>query len=233
MSDGVDTVKPPMRDEKNTDERTTDILDSFVDPILSVDKESRIVHVNHATEHLFKKDKSELVGKIVWDVLPKNVQITLDFYYHKALSEGKPSQYDNIKLFDRRCDVHFYPTRNGLTIFIQDKSSKWQTEELYRLSLYLLERLNENVFLVRSDGRLFHVNDEACRTLGYSRDELIHKKIFDIDPSITVDGWESYFARIKDRFMSFESSYRARDGRIIPVDVCANYVVFTAMSIIV
>ncbi len=50
-------------------------------------------------------------------------------------------------------------------------------------------------------------------------------KIFDIDPSITVDGWESYYTRIKDGVhVDFESSIRARDGRIIPVDVCANYV---------
>ncbi len=33
----------------------TDILDSFMDPILSIDKESRIVHVNIATERLFNE----------------------------------------------------------------------------------------------------------------------------------------------------------------------------------
>jgi PAS domain S-box-containing protein len=225
MSGGAGTVKPPMRDKKHIDERTTDILDSLLDPIISVDKESRIVYVNHATDRAFKKDKSELVGKSVWDVLPKNVQITLEFYYHKTLSEGQPSQYDNIKLLDMRCDVHFYPAHNGITIFIHDKSSKWQTEELYRLSLYLLERLNENVFLVRSDGRLFHVNDEACRALGYSRNELIHMKIFDIDPSIKAEKWHDYFADIKKKgAISFESEFIASDGKTFPVEVNANYI---------
>lgn len=214
-----------MRDENNIGEPTTNIIDSFADPILSVDKESRIMYVNNATERLFKNDKSDLVGKSVWNVLPKNVQITLDFYYHKALSDGKPSQYENIKLFDRRCDVNFYPTDNGLTIFIQDKSSKWQTEELYRLSLYLLERLNENVFLVRSDGRLFHVNDEACRALGYSHNELIHMKIFDIDSGINTEKWHDYFADIKKKgSISFESEFMARDGKTFPVEVNANYI---------
>jgi PAS domain S-box-containing protein len=212
------------REEKSIDEQATDILDSIAGPILSVDKESRIIYVNHATERLFNQDSSEMIGKSIWNVLPKNIQISIDFYYRKALSEGTPSKYEGIKLFNSRCDVHFYPADNGLTIFIHDITMKWHTEELYRLSLYLIERLNENIFLVRSDGRLFHVNDETCRTLGYSRNELIHMKIFDIDPSIKAEKWNDYFTDIKKKgSVSYESELMARDGKTFPVEVNVNY----------
>ena len=214
-----------MRGEKIIGEWTIDVLDSFSDPILNVDNESRIVHVNKAAIRFFEKDRSELVGKSVWNVLPKNVQSILDFYYHKALTEGKPSQYDNLKLFNRRCNVNFYPAHNGLTIFIQDYTTKWQTEELFRLSLFLLDRLNENIFLVRSDGRLFHVNNEACRSLGYTRDELIKMLIFEIDPSINVKKWNEYFNDIKKKgSITYESELKAKDGKTFPVEVNANYI---------
>ncbi len=58
-----------------------------------------------------------------------------------------------------------------------------------KLALFVLDRIYEKVFLVRSDGRLFHVNEETCRTLGYTLNELIHMKIFDVDTTVKVDDW--------------------------------------------
>jgi PAS domain S-box-containing protein len=183
------------------------------------------VYVNDPTERLFKKNRGELVGRSIWDVLPKNVQSMLDFYYNKALSDGEPSMYDNLKLFNRRCIINFYPARNGVTVFLQDITSKWQTEELYRLALFLLDRLNETVFLVRFDGRLFHVNDETSRMLGYTRDELIHMKLFDVDTNLTAEEWQDEFNSIKERKQAvFESTYKAKDGMLIPVEVSVNFI---------
>lgn len=222
----VNVIKTRKQNEQGIDELATDVLDSIVDPVLSVDKGSRITYMNKAAEHLFYNESSDLIGKSVWNVLPKAIQATIDFYYNKALSEGIPSTYENIKLFNIRCDIRFYPAHNGLVIFIHDKTTKWQTEELYRLSLFLLDRLNENVFLVRSDGRLFHVNNETCRTLGYSRAELIKMKIFDINPNIKAEKWKDYFADIKKKgSSSFETEFRAKDGNTFPVEVNANYII--------
>jgi PAS domain S-box-containing protein len=221
----VDVIKRRKHDEDGMGGQATDILDSIEDPTLSVNKESKIVYVNHATERLFDKERSELIGKSIWDVLPKNIRNALDFYYHKALTGGKPSKCEAIKLFNSRCDINFYPVQDGIAIFIHDITTKWHTEELYRLSLYLIERLNENIFLVRSDGRLFHVNDETCKTLGYSLDELIHMKIFEIDPSIDAEKWDDYFADIKKKgSVTYESELIAKDGKTYPVEVNANYI---------
>jgi len=201
------------------------VLDGFGGPILFVDKECLVVYVNDSTERFFKKNRGELVGRSIWDVLPKNVQSVLDFYYNKALSDAEPSVYDNLNLLNRRCIVNFYPARNGVTVFLQDITSKWQTEELYRLALFLLDRLNETVFLVRFDGRLFHVNDETSRLLGYTRDELIHMKIFNVDTNLTADGWQDEFNSIKVKKQAvYESKYRAKDGMRIPVEVSVNFI---------
>lgn len=218
-------IKTRKNKVKNINGQPTDILDSIAAPILSVNKKSQIVYVNNATERLFNMKRNELIDKSIWDILPKNIQIILDFFYHKVLSEGKPAKCENIKLFDLRCDVQFYPAHDGLTIFIQDITIKWHTEELTRLSLILIDHLNENIFLVRSDGRLFHVNNETVRTLGYSRSELIKMKIFEIDLSVKAEKWNDYFADIKKNGSAiFESEFMTKDGKTFPVEESVNYI---------
>ncbi len=95
-----------------------------------------------------------------------------------------------------------------------------------KLALFVLDRIYEKVFLVRSDGRLFHVNEETCRTLGYTLNELIHMKIFDVDTTVKVDDWNDRFNNIKKMgHTAFESILRTKGGELIPVEVRANYII--------
>ncbi len=120
----------------------------------------------------------------------------------------------------------FYPVQDGVTISLRDITTRRQVDELSKLALFVLDRINEKVFLVRSDGRLFHVNEETCRTLGYTLNELIHMKIFDVDPTVKVDDWNDHFNNIKKKgHIAFESILMKKDGGLIPVEVRANYII--------
>jgi PAS domain S-box-containing protein len=202
-----------------------EILDATSDGLLSVDESCKVTYANKVMCMLFGLDVNDLIGKNISDLIPRHIDWTFHRYLEKALSEGIFIEMDNFKFAGKRFEVYFYPMRKGIAIFLHDITLKWHIDEMYRLALFLLDRINESVFLVRSDGRLFHVNDEACRLLGYTRDEIIHMKIFDIDSRITVDGWENEFNSIKERGrMIFESTLRAKDGTNIQVEVCANYI---------
>ena len=48
-------------------------------------------------------------------------------------------------------------------------------------SQYSIEHATDAVFWVNSEGRLDYVNESACKSLGYSRDELLAMTIFDIN----------------------------------------------------
>jgi PAS domain S-box-containing protein len=56
------------------------------------------------------------------------------------------------------------------------ESFPWETERQFRL---LLEQAPDSVFLHGLDGRFVYVNDEACASLGYSRDELLRMHPWD------------------------------------------------------
>ncbi len=207
-------------------EMLDDILDSIDAAIFTVDDNSLIVYVNKECEHLLDTGRKALIGKNIWDVLPIPAGSTFHITYDRAKHYGKPSRFEySIRALNKRFEVNINAIQNGMTVMLHDKTTQWHVDELYRLALFLLERLNESVFLVRSDGRLFHMNDETCRVLGYSRDELIRMKIFDIDSSLTVGGWSEYFNDIKVReHIEIESMLKTKNGVQMPVEECANYI---------
>lgn len=58
-----------------------------------------------------------------------------------------------------------------------------------RLLEFALDRVSEACYLIDSDGCFLHVNEAACRMLGYRRDRLLTMRLFDIDPSIDAERW--------------------------------------------
>lgn len=102
-----------------------------------------------------------------------------------------------------------------------------QTERELRLLIRAVDVSSEAVFLINCQGRFTYVNDTACHSLGYSRNELLTMTPLDIDPDITPDE----FAKLLGNLLAadpargyIESRHRARDGRMFPVELSASVI---------
>ena len=62
-----------------------------------------------------------------------------------------------------------------------------------------LNRSHETAMLIDSSGRFLYANDEACRSLGYSREELLAMSVPDIDPSHSAERVALVHRRIRDK----------------------------------
>ena len=77
------------------------------------------------------------------------------------------------------------------------------------------------------DARFFYVNDAACQALGYSREELLQMTVYDIDPAFTERMWHESWRKLKaKKNIVLETVHQAKDGRIYPVEIRANYLEF-------
>ena len=91
----------------------------------------------------------------------------------------------------------------------------------------LFNSLNESVFLceydpVRKSGRIIEVNDTACRRLGYTREELMDKNLFDITRMLSYDCEKLIEKLIKDENgVSYYAEHVKKDGFTLPVQVKA------------
>jgi PAS domain S-box-containing protein len=85
----------------------------------------------------------------------------------------------------------------------------------------LLNRATDAIFVCDLDSHLLDVNNEACRSLGYSHDELLLMSVADVDPefSLSTDGKNQWDRLSFNQTVLRESIHRRKDGSLFPVEV--------------
>jgi PAS domain S-box-containing protein len=104
---------------------------------------------------------------------------------------------------------------------------RWSNEEIIRSMVRtreVIELAPDAFFQADLDGRFTDVNQAACRLLGYERDELMGKTIFDIIPAEDADRLRVVRADllVPGRVNTGEWAQQRRDGTFVPVEVSSN-----------
>ncbi len=119
-----------------------------------------------------------------------------------------------------------HPVRTiGAVVDITDQRAAAAALEMFRLSI---DQASEMVFWITRDGAFDYVNEEACRTLGYTREELLGLRLWDVDPTSSPDvwrgRWESFERTLPRVVERFQAQHRRKDGTIFPVEVLAQHI---------
>lgn len=95
-----------------------------------------------------------------------------------------------------------------------------------------LENAGDSVFFLELEtSRFVYVNQMACKSLGYTKDELLAMAVFDIDPDYQQENWHKFQKALsQEGLLTFESRHRARDGGIFPVEITTHLVQFQEKS---
>ncbi|MEB3283094.1 MAG: PAS domain S-box protein [Lyngbya sp.] len=102
-----------------------------------------------------------------------------------------------------------------------------RVEETLRLTQFGVDRAIDGVFWIRNNAGFFYVNEAACQSLGFSRKELLKMTVHDIDLNLPPEVWPEHWQQLQSQgSMTFESRHRTASGRIFPVEITANYLIF-------
>jgi len=116
----------------------------------------------------------------------------------------------------------------GSVGLLTDITERKQLEESLRKFQSSMDRASDAVFWMDREGRFSYVNEQACLSLGYSREELMRLRLWDIDPGFSKELWAK---RWEDRetvsVHRHESSHRRKDGVFFPVEVSAKHIRFS------
>ena len=114
-----------------------------------------------------------------------------------------------------------------IVVSFVDVTDRKQAERRLALSDFALNHMHEAAFLIDENARFRYVNEESCRILGYSREELLTMGVPDIDPEFPQARWADHWTELRQQHsLLLESRHKRRDGRYIPVEVNANYFVY-------
>ena len=103
---------------------------------------------------------------------------------------------------------------------IRDLTERRRSEESLKLFRTLIDQASDAIEVVDpATSRYIDVNERTCRSLGYTREEMLSMFVFDVDlhtkemQNRVEEGFrEKGFAR-------FESEHRRKDGSVFPVEV--------------
>ncbi len=87
-----------------------------------------------------------------------------------------------------------------------------------RQSADVLDHAPDGYFVLGADGRFLHVNDAFCRLLGFTADELLARRIEDLECSTGADS-EAVAAAAMTGPRRFRATLRSRSGPPVPVEV--------------
>jgi PAS domain S-box-containing protein len=215
------------------------VLDNIPQGVFWKDRESRYLGCNALVARTFGIGNTEdIVGMTDFDFAALTAE-QAEFFVRKdreVMDSGQPQlgiieratfadgathwlETNKVPLFDTAGNVI------GVLGTWQDITERKETEETLQMMRFSVDRAGDSVFWISREGRVLYGNDAACAGRGYSREELLSLTIFDLNPDYDSGVWELRFEELKRRgTITLETRHRAKDGRIFPVEVSANYV---------
>ena len=116
---------------------------------------------------------------------------------------------------------------------VQDITKRRRAASDLRLTRSSIDNVTDAVYWIDKAAQFVDVNEAACRMLGYTRQEMLTLSISEIDPAFSeaqwLEDWEEGKLRGKQ---VLETNHQTKDGRLIPVEIAANFMEFDDRELI-
>ena len=115
--------------------RLTDVLERISDAFFALDDRWRFTYVNEKAALLLRRQRADMLGKVIWEEFPEAVGSTFYDQYHLAVeTQNAVSFSDYYSALQTWFEVHAYPSREGLSVYFEDVSEKKRSQMLLQQS---------------------------------------------------------------------------------------------------
>ncbi|MGD8782443.1 MAG: PAS domain S-box protein [Ignavibacteria bacterium] len=160
-------------------------------------------------------------------------------YYNNSLVKHSPAVITHrltmkdgrIKFVEQRWETFFENNEKPVRILgtVQDITAMKEAEIELLTTQFSVDYASVAIFWITEDAGFDYVNELACTSLGYTRDELLKLKLWDIDPAYSIEAWgkswESYTNR-ETEGVHIDTLHKRKDGTYFPVEVSSKHLFF-------
>ncbi len=244
---GIVVNSRDVTERKETEERLRSseaelraLLAAMQDVVLVLDSDGRYVDIASGDPSLLYQSASERIGKTVHEVLPKEqADLFLDCI-RRALKTRRTVSIDyslHIEGKQAWFSAAVSPMAKDRVVWVaRDLTERKRAEEALRESeqrfRQLFEQSVDAIFVHDEKGCFVDCNSQACRLLGYSREELLSLSVRDISCNVLTEEerarqekeggtlWQRAMSAEPGTFIeSLEEMNRRKDGTTFPVEV--------------
>jgi PAS domain S-box-containing protein len=216
---------------RESEQKYRSLVESTEDSIYLVDRDCRYLFMNERHLSRFGLLIDSVIGRTYGEFHSQEEAKEFAERVKDVLETGRSLPYEYRSLRDSRYFIRtLSPVKEpdgkivAVTVVSKDITERKHTEEALRESERRFRRLVEHAtdafFLHDFDGRIIDVNQHACESLGYTREELLGLSIQDIDqefgPGKHLEKWEQL---VPGKPITFEGVHRRKDGTTFPVEV--------------
>ncbi len=214
------------------------LVQTIPDLVWLKDPDGVYLDCNPMFERFFGVKKEAIIGKTDYDFVERELADFFREHDQKAIEVGEPCRNEEwLALPDggRRVLLDTIKTpmfdAGGKLVGVlgigRDITSRKLSEEALRFTQFAIDKTIDQAFWMVEGGKLIYVNDAACRSLEYTREELLKLSVPDFSPMYLPEKFAQHWDDLREKgACTFEATHRTKSGRVYPVEVRANHVVF-------
>ncbi len=112
--------------------------------------------------------------------------------------------------------------KDQCVVFAIDITKRKLLEEENQNKAALLENASDTILMLDPEGNFRYFNSALVRMTGYTREELLARKLHDIEPPEYAEKIKPNMSMLMDKGEAlFESAYLRKDGTVLPIEVHA------------
>ena len=228
---------------KEERQRLSAMLDSIGDAVIATDANGLVTLFNQAASALTGLTEAEALGRDIATVLSMVDEGTRSRVGNRVTkiaesgSDMMTAHYASIIIARSGKVVPIDGTtshivdengaRRGTIFAFRDVTAPSKQTETARITHFSINQAPDLVLQIASDGLILEVNEAVCSMLGYARDEILNRHTYEVEVYSSESQWGQLWERgRRERVLTYETSYWAKDHTTLPVDVRACYVRF-------
>jgi len=205
------------------------IQSSAFDGILIIDKDSNIIWQNTKVT----EGRGNIIGRKCYEAL-ENKDSKCDHCVHlDVFKDGESRNYEttifhpetkkNINLLVRATPI--FNDNGEIESILEVSRDITELKESEFKHKKILESTIEGVFIVGENGKILEANEAYCNLLGYTQEEILTKKVKDVEYIENEEEVEKHIKIMKEKESDiFETKHIRKDGKVLDIEISTVYI---------